>query len=183
YAGRQPLLVRGLDGEERRVPPDRRRAGGDPRMAQLAALALAVVDRLERPEAARARADGDRLLLGVAVAATKGDGGHLFSLVSLDIHPDPQARPGLAPCRWGRLPRLLRAGSLSLSRCGAGRARSSRRVYGERAVGTSPIAMTDDELEDLEERVDEQEERAEEARKRAGESAAEERVDVPDQDS
>ena len=50
-------------------------------------------------------------------------------------------------------------------------------------MGTSPIAMTDDELEDLEERVDEQEERAEEARKRAGESAAEERVDVPDQDS
>src|SRR5688500_16613431 len=44
---------------------------------------------------------------------------HSVSLRSTSSRALP-TRPGLAPCSTGRLPRRLRAGSLSLSRCGAG---------------------------------------------------------------
>src|SRR5207253_7790993 len=49
-------------------------------------------------------------------------GGHFALLRLRSTHPPGLARPGLAPCSSSkRLPRRRRAGSLSLSRCGAGR--------------------------------------------------------------
>ena len=63
--------------------------------------------------------------------------GH-WDLPSLDILPGLSTRPGLAPCSGGRLPRRLRAGSLSLSRCGAGVVRPAPGAECSAAGGGEP---------------------------------------------
>src|SRR5581483_5575481 len=78
------------DRQERRVPPDARRAGLD----LLAGDGpVRVVDGLERPEAARADPDGIEGHLRLADATAKCGGGHY----SFSFRPWLGIRPGLAP--------------------------------------------------------------------------------------
>ena len=143
---RAPTARRGAS-DERRETGREPRLGGRRRRAAAARSARSTAGRLRstrgsrrragRPSRRRGRAGrssaGRRrrleAVLGLADTAAEGNRGH-WPLLRLARHP-----PGLLPGRdWhlarrlGRLPRLRRAGSLSLSRCGAGRARSHR-VY------------------------------------------------------
>src|SRR5581483_6808592 len=64
---------------QRRVAPDRARAGGDALAAHLTRDRLPVVERLEWAEAARAAAARDGRVLGLADAAFQRVGGHAGS--------------------------------------------------------------------------------------------------------
>src|SRR5579864_5817506 len=87
---RQPLLGRRRDRQERRVPPDAQRAGLD----LLAGDGpMRVVDRLQRPEAARADSDRIEGHLRLADATAKCGGGHY----SFSFRPWLGIQPGLAP--------------------------------------------------------------------------------------
>ena len=75
-AGREPLLGGRRDRQQRRVPPDRLRPRGDRLAGDGPALLVAVVDRIERAEAAGADPDRVEGELGLTDPAAKCGGGH-----------------------------------------------------------------------------------------------------------
>ena len=73
-ARREARLVGRIDGEERRVPPERERPSADPLARELGADAVPVVDGIEGAEAPGATAGRVEQVLGRADPTGEGEG-------------------------------------------------------------------------------------------------------------
>ena len=115
--GSEARLLRRLDGEQVGVPPDRSGAGLDRGVSDVRAERVPVVDRVERAEAARARAGRSR---ADARSHRRGSKGKRRALV------EPPGRRSTSVRVWhltrnvGQVAEASKGRSLSLSRCGAG---------------------------------------------------------------
>src|ERR1700722_8111445 len=75
-SGRERLMPGRRDRKQRRIPPKRTRPGRDGRVADLRALTLTVVDRIEWAEAGSADTDALELVLRLTDTTSQGLGWH-----------------------------------------------------------------------------------------------------------